>query len=65
MINKFIININLKTMKATKLLFIFLCWAEVPASVAINGSQLTAGMYLYALIIDNQVIDTKKMILTE
>ena len=35
------------------------------ASVTINGSQLTAGMYLYALIIDNQVIDTKKMILTE
>ena len=42
-----------------------LCWAELPASVAINGSQLTEGMYLYALIIDNQVIDTKKMILTE
>ena len=35
------------------------------SSVVINGSQLTAGMYLYALIIDNQVIDTKKMILTE
>ena len=34
-------------------------------SVAINGSQLITGIYLYALIIDNQVIDTKKMILTE
>ena len=34
-------------------------------SVMISGDQLTAGMYLYALIIDNQVIDTKKMILTE
>ena len=35
------------------------------ASVVITGNQLTAGIYLYALIIDNQVIDTKKMILTE
>ena len=34
-------------------------------SVMISGSQLTAGIYLCALIIDNQVIDTKKMILTE
>ena len=34
-------------------------------SILINGSQLTAEIYLYALIIDNQVIDTKKMILTE
>jgi len=34
-------------------------------SVMISGSQLIAGMYLYALIIDNQVVDTKKMILTE
>jgi len=35
------------------------------SSIAISGNQLTAGIYLYALIIDNQVIDTKKMILTE
>ena len=32
--------------------------------VIINGSELTAGMYLYSLIIDGKEIDTKRMILT-
>lgn len=31
--------------------------------ITINGHKLTAGMYLYSLIIDNQEIDTKRMIL--
>ena len=34
-------------------------------SVTVEGSTLTAGMYIYALIIDGQVIDTKRMILTK
>ncbi len=31
----------------------------------VNGSQYEAGMYLYSLIADNQLIDTKRMILTK
>ena len=34
-------------------------------SITINGGSLNAGMYLYALIADGQVIDTKRMILTK
>lgn len=34
-------------------------------SVTINGGSLNAGMYLYALIADGKVIDTKRMILTK
>ena len=33
--------------------------------VIINGSELTAGMYLYSLIIDGKEADTKRMILTK
>ncbi len=33
--------------------------------ITINGYELQAGMYLYALIVDGKEIDTKKMILTE
>jgi hypothetical protein len=34
-------------------------------SVKIGGSELNAGMYLYALIVDGKVVDTKRMILTK
>ena len=34
-------------------------------SVTIDGGSLNAGMYLYALIADGKVIDTKRMILTK
>jgi hypothetical protein len=34
-------------------------------SVVIAGSSLDAGMYLYSLIVDGKVIDTKRMILTK
>ena len=34
-------------------------------SVTIDGGSFSAGMYLYALIADGQVIDTKRMILTK
>ncbi len=33
--------------------------------VTIQGSEFSAGMYLYALIADGKVIDTKRMILTK
>ena len=33
--------------------------------IEIQGSELNAGMYLYALIADGKVIDTKRMILTK
>ena len=34
-------------------------------SVTLAGSQLEAGMYLYSLIVDGNVIDVKRMILTK
>lgn len=34
-------------------------------SITINGGEFKAGMYLYALITDGQVIDTKRMVLTD
>lgn len=34
-------------------------------SIVINGSELNAGMYIYSLLVDNQIIDTKRMILTK
>lgn len=34
------------------------------ASVTIQGNDLSAGMYIYTLIIDNKVMDSKRMILT-
>ena len=35
------------------------------ASVTVSGGHLAAGMYLYSLIADGKVIDTKRMILTK
>lgn len=34
-------------------------------TLAINAGTLSAGMYLYSLIVNNQEVDTKKMILTK
>lgn len=34
-------------------------------SITVNGGEFTAGMYLYSLIADGQVIDTKRMVLTD
>ncbi len=34
-------------------------------NITIQGSEFNAGMYLYALIADGKVIDTKRMILTK
>jgi len=35
------------------------------SGIFINGSELTAGIYLYSLIVNGKEIDTKKMILTK
>ena len=35
------------------------------SSVTVSGGELSAGMYLYSLIADGKVIDTKRMILTK
>jgi hypothetical protein len=35
------------------------------ATVTIAGNELSAGMYLYALIADGKVVATKRMILTK
>lgn len=33
--------------------------------VTIQGGELEAGMYMYALIVDGKLVDTKQMVLTE
>ncbi len=33
-------------------------------TIKISGSELSAGMYLYSLIVDGKVMDTKRMVLT-
>ena len=35
------------------------------STVVLYASELPAGMYLYTLVVDNQIIDTKRMILTK
>ena len=39
--------------------------AVISNSVTVEGSTLTAGMYIYALIIDGQMVASKRMVLTE
>ena len=34
-------------------------------TLTVYGSELSAGMYLYTLVVDNEIIDTKRMILTK
>ena len=33
-------------------------------NVTINANEFTAGMYLYSLVCDGKIIDTKQMMLT-
>ncbi len=35
------------------------------SNIVISGNTMQPGMYLYTLIVDNQEVDTKKMILTK
>ena len=39
--------------------------ARGSASVTIMGNELSAGMYIYALIADGKVVGSKRMILTK
>ena len=39
--------------------------ARGAGSVTISGSSLSAGMYVYTLVADGQIVDSKRMILTE
>lgn len=34
-------------------------------SISISAEQLQAGMYIYSLIIDGKLIDSKRMVLTD
>ena len=34
-------------------------------NVTINANELVAGMYLYSLVCDGKIVDTKQMLLTE
>jgi uncharacterized small protein (DUF1192 family) len=43
----------------------FLITQRGESSQLISGSELSAGMYLYTLIVDENAVDTKKMILTK
>ena len=33
--------------------------------ITVDASSLTAGMYIYSLVVDGQIVDSKRMILTE
>jgi hypothetical protein len=32
--------------------------------IVINANELKQGMYVYSLLVDNQLVDTKRMVLT-
>jgi hypothetical protein len=34
-------------------------------NVTINGNEFVAGMYLYSLVCDGKIVDTKQMLLTQ
>jgi len=34
-------------------------------TITVYGSELPAGMYLYTLVVDDEIVDTKRMILTK
>lgn len=35
------------------------------SSITVTGSEFEAGIYIYSMVIDNEIIDTKQMILTD
>lgn len=57
-------TINIYNMNGTQLKSILLHQTG-EGSIEINGGEFNAGMYLYALIANGQIIDTKRMILTD
>lgn len=38
---------------------------EADGTITVSASELSAGIYIYSLIINNQEVDSKRMILTE
>jgi len=58
-----IIKFFIKMKKLT--LFLLALTGSGAGVQTIHGYELHAGMYLYSLIADNQLIDTKRMILTK
>lgn len=51
-----------------KLYFLQLDFGIAPmgdGQISISASTLDAGMYLYSLVVDDRVVDTKRMILTK
>ncbi len=57
-------TINIYNMNGTQLKSIQLHQLG-EGKIEINGGKLNAGMYLYSLIADGQIINTKKMVLTD
>ena len=57
--NIYIYNMNGEQLKSYQLL------QRGVGNHVIKGSELSAGIYIYALITDEKVIDTKRMILTK
>lgn len=57
-------TINIYNMNGTQLKSIQLHQTG-EGSIEINGGEFNAGMYLYALIANGQIIDTKRMVLTD
>lgn len=55
---------SLNNMNGTQLISIQL-HLRGDGSITVNGNEFKAGMYLYALIADGNVINTKRMILTD
>jgi hypothetical protein len=39
--------------------------AKGVGNIIIQGAELQAGMYMYTLLINNAIVDTKRMILTK
>lgn len=39
--------------------------SSIMGKITVSGSELTPGMYIYALVINNEVVDSKRMTLTD
>lgn len=62
--NAEIANIYVYNMNGAQIMS-FMIPEKGQGSITIKGAELTAGMYLYSLIIDGKEVDTKRMILTK
>ena len=40
-------------------------YSGVEGSITINGATLQPGMYVYSLVVDGHIVDSKRMILTD